>query len=335
MLSLDLLVYLVPFGLVAVIFMFAVLPQHPRLSFFLILVSYTLPFTFVAPALPDTRPTALVGTVGLTLHYFKYRSADSPKVSWAGKRLLWTYLLFGIASLASVAWSTDEATTLASASAWLFVLPAALVSIKCMERDVITRLVGQYLGLVLSCSALALVGIPGQAFYAGRARGILDNPNGLAIFCSFFGILVLSRNSRRVRALWPLSAALVVMSGSRAGTACLLAGSAIVLLMHVSRSARPLFAILSAAAIWALSGPALDSVATVSSGTLLRTNNSRTANWSQGLAQWQEHPWLGSGAGAIGAASANSYLKVVGEAWSGGWNRRTFDHHGAVRRVAP
>ena len=245
------------------------------------------------------------------------------KVSTIGRRWILVVASMTVAGIVSLLWSSNFASTLQSSYGMFATLAVCATGAAVAERfrAKIRRDVSAFLFAILAASVVAaIVGLTG-ALAGGRARGILQNANGLGLVALLSLALMLPNRKLRTLVL-PLALAALLLSGSRSAA---IASVAILLVFvftrsnsardwaksHVVRGALVIFLVLGVLWVWGDS-TAKESVQAPSS-SILRTSDSRTEYWSDAITKILQEPILGTGLGASTGYVVNSYLTIVVE----------------------
>lgn len=274
-----------------------------------LILTFTIPLTQLSLGV-DTRLLAPALLIPLALSAWDSRRAPKEQ----GQRVALCLVPLCLLGVASLAWSETPLATAAAALALcalvtcLFLIPLAV------EASEMLRMMRLLMtGLILASALVALIPV-GQL--AGRARGIFNNPNALAIMlvlaCPFF-------MRGRWRLLLPIIFILAFTTASRAGAAALMVGIVFYVITARSSGVRVRIGslLLTAAAVTVAilrldplgSGGSLTEASEVS---VFRYENSRAIEWSGAIQIWRQHPLIGQGLGGSDYfETGNSFLKLL------------------------
>lgn len=287
--------------------------MHARLALGVWLVAFLSPVVHVpvsgAP-LPDLRPLSALVVIALGIRAFLPFS----KFNSSGIRFPLALLPIATLSALTLIWTVNAEKTQGSAQAWLVLAVGLILIGRLISASDIFQTTMRFVCGAVAVSALVLAaGLPSSTL-GGRARGIMDNANGLAILCSLAVPYLLTRNDWRVKVLAVVPLALCYATGSRAGALALLVGAAIVVFrsMPVARRAvaAPFIVGCGYWAYFAVRDIAFSGQSTI---LVLRTNDSRLAIWREAFDEFERNRWFGLGFGALQTESGSSWLKILSE----------------------
>lgn len=280
---------------------------HRQTAWVLFLASAILPLTQVGL---DTRPlTAVIAGAQLLVVLRGKGLLDVDASASAVLKSYWFIVLFFVGT---ILWSIERTRTSAAAASWIIVLSALTLFARTVPARDRVRGIQWALATVLFLSAAAtLSGLP-SAFEGGRAVGIMTNANGLGVVCVLAAPLLVLHPKRLFRfSAWIVIAYLIGASDSRGGLLGATAGVAILLWSRLTPAYRVL--VLGPLVAGALYVSTID-FATLSpgSGGLLRTNNSREAEWRALIDVFLANPFAGTGFGSQ-SGLGSSYFKLAAE----------------------
>jgi len=218
-------------------------------------------------------------------------------------------------AIASITWSGSPGNTSLAALALVTVVASLFLFPASIEHSALVLGMRWLMTAVILSSAVALLTPFGQL--AGRARGILGNPNALATLL-VLAIPLFMRG--RWRVVLPIALALLLSTASRAGIVAVITGMSFYILAALTRrvALRALAALLAAVSLVAAvlrldpasltSNPLGQSSSEVS---VLRFEHSREFEWHAAMEIWQSSPLIGNGFGASEIEIGSSFLKVL------------------------
>jgi O-antigen ligase len=276
-----------------------------RVFALLVVVLYTVPLSHYAPGGLNDAVRGLVLLVGLIRMLATQRFGNLELSAALGG---WRRLLIAgtLLVLVSTVWSQSPMESLA-AGVGLLALVVLLWSASpdgVTARWAVETVLWWMIGLSVLVAPLA------ESWLAGRFRGVMANPNGLAAFLVVAGLL--SLEARRLPlARAALCGVLLFLTGSRSGALAFVVGLAVVAFVEWRRrhvTAKGLA--LTTAFVGALTVVFL----TVPFERLpWRTRDTRSDVWATSFGLVQDHAVLGLGGGAFPSESGNSYLRLLAE----------------------
>jgi hypothetical protein len=204
----------------------------------------------------------------------------------------------------SLLWSVNPTGTMNRSIGLLAAAVFCGAAARILSIDDITRVLATLGWLIVTACVTAWLLFPAVAVENGRLRGLFANANGLAAFLVVISPVILVRLGRL---RWPVAIALSVVcvaTGSRTGCA----GVAMELLVFTVAArtvATRVIALLLGGVVAGLlvlrgqdgqffSGSPIP---------LLRSNDSRSEEWAEGLRHFHAHPLTGVGLGALPSGS--------------------------------
>jgi hypothetical protein len=278
--------------------------RSPTLCLYCILAAYTIPLlNLTTPSFGsmDTRIVALpfVAVVGVrAVHVWRSGSSGLRRPALTASNLALPCM--AVLGLASTTWSIDPIRTVGSALVLAAVAVLCLAVSCVLSLDQLLTTVYRFALVAVAGSILLLIILPDMSIEAGRVRGVFVNANTLAVFLV---VTFPAAVTRAGRLKWPVTLAWITLcasTASRAGSAALIVELSIFLMIRYS--ARTRAAILLgglAAGGWLALAAMAEQLEAKSTLLLLRTNNSRAADWAKGFDIFERHPYVGVGFGAL------------------------------------
>lgn len=258
----------------------------------LCLCAYLYPQTQL-PAPVDPRIIGLVTIILLFFHHPKNNGETVRKAAPGALGAAVAYLLL------SSLWNTGDASSAAAQGLFLLGL-LFLLTVPFTGSEVRTAVISVVAYIVIA-TVITFVTAPSELFLAGRLRGPMINPNGLAVLA----VLVYpALCGKRLYSILPTSTILLLITWETGSRAAVLAIIIQIFLILVGRM-HPAGRVASVAVLVIAASYLLPSIMRTAanegagSESVLRSNNSRDVVWTASMERVGEHPWIGSGLGSL------------------------------------
>jgi len=283
--------------------------KRPSVGFGTILLFYLAPLSHLTSGLLATLPF----DVRLLSVPFLFPFVTRQSAGLAPARVAMAVWAVPLIAGTSVLWSIDRNASLESAVGLLLGGVTAVFVARALPYAQVTALARRFCLAIVVLSVL-FVPFSAEAVLGGRVRGVMGNPNALAAVIVLLVPLLAMRYGWRSPVTW-LVLGVLPFTGSRAATAAVLLEAAVSIWVGADRRVRRtlLPALLVAVAILAFFELNAAIFVSTDPTSVLRSADSRTSLWANGLRLAGDAPWSGYGLGASPADVANSYLLGVVE----------------------
>ena len=275
-----------------------------------------------------TKMLGILSMMFIIVYAFRRKGLNAPPLTF------YVWLAFLIWSLISLFWTVDVANGISTATSMTsLILMYAVLSVAPVEyRDlraiciciVLGGIASSFYGMYLlhDQPVLAMGNDPGRLMINVDNRTIDANHFANAMLTPIALCLVAILNSRRVRTILGALVALAVlfsgqlMSQSREA----LLASVVILLVTIAYSKRRVIGLVLAGAIAALVPVLSPQMGQRMADALVTGGAGRTSIWQVAWAAFQQHPFIGWGAGGAVEAYDRGYLSIF-QAYNAGWGR--------------
>ncbi len=283
--------------------------RSPLAAFVAVLGVNLLPVSVFAGALPAAIDVRVVAVPFIAALF--YHSAVAPRAGLTARRQAGCLLALLATGIASIAWSIDRFKTVQSCFTLVLAIVLLELSTTRLSAPRRRQCLRGFAMVVLPLSLIALA-VPAVGFLGGRGRGILINPNGLALFVLLVLPLLLTRPG------WPFAVGLLGMAevgitASRAGALAVLVELLVLVLRSSGRRRNRLVVVGLSVLIAGVAFVAITGKTDTGGAKLARSNDSRSQQWGDGIKLFQQSPLVGLGFGASPTDVASSYIKVLVE----------------------